>query len=97
MSDDTKNYKRKDEARSVPAQLGYITAKVEDLTTIMDTHVHASATRSDKLEKRMERMEDSINTTKTIIKVVKFVLGAVILIITLKVGDVAGLWHKLFG
>ena len=66
-------------------KIGYLIALTETLIE-----------KTDRLSSRLQKVEDRLSTWSTIIKTLKFISGVVILLLTLKVGSIAGLWHKLF-
>lgn len=66
-------------------KIGYLIALTETLIE-----------KTDRLSSRLHKVEDRLSTWSTIIKTLKFISGVVILLLTLKVGSIAGLWHKLF-
>lgn len=66
-------------------KIGYLIALTETLIE-----------KTERLSSRLQKVEDRLSTWSTIIKTLKFISGVVILLLTLKVGSIAGLWHKLF-
>lgn len=70
---------------SIEEDIGWLKAKIELLLE-----------NQEKNGNRLQNVEEQISLYKTIIKVVKFIGGAIILLLTLKVGDVANLWRHLF-
>lgn len=66
-------------------KIGYLIALTETLIE-----------KTERLSSRLQKVEDRLSTWSTIIKTLKFISGVVILLLTFKVGSIAGLWHKLF-
>lgn len=84
-------------------QLATLAVKQEETAHLLRHFVRDVKTRwsmeDDRHEEHLNRtrkIERDLNMYGTVYRFIKFVGAAFILIITLKIGDVAGLWQQIF-
>jgi len=73
--------------------VGYLKRAVEDLTSMLKKHMEKEDKCREVTNKRLERIEQELNIYKTVYRGVKWFMAIVILILTLRFGDIP----KLFG
>lgn len=71
-------------------KLGYLIAKVEEI----GIDQKALAVKVDALE---QRVNEKLIVMETTLKIFKYLGLALVAVLTLKFGDIPGLWFKLFG
>jgi len=73
--------------------IGYLKRAVEDLTAMIKDHMEQEEDDRKAITKRLKNIEDELNTYKIIYRGLKWVIALVLLIITMKFGDIP----KMFG
>lgn len=78
-------------------QLGYLTALVEQLNEQLKEEKKESAEWREKLNARIQKIEDELSMYKTMVKTLKFLAGALVALLTWKWSVVLDLWQHWRG
>jgi len=73
--------------------IGYLKRAVEDLTDMIKDHMEQEEDDRKAITYRLKKIEDELNTYKIIYRGLKWVIALLMLIITMKFGDIP----KMFG
>jgi len=73
--------------------IGYIKRAIEDMAELINTSVKESRQDRQKLNDRLKKIEAELSVYKTVYRGVKWIFAIVLLILTLRFGDIP----KLFG
>ncbi len=73
--------------------IGYLTRAVEDLSQLIKGHMKTEEEDRKVITTRLKKIEDELNTYKVIYRGIKWTFAVLLLIITMKFGDIP----KLFG
>jgi hypothetical protein len=90
--------------RQADNQIGYVTARVEDLDEKLSFHMTKEEQKIDKLEGRidgleakMDRILEKTQTLKGMFLLLKFLASATFLVFALKFGDIKLAWDIFKG
>lgn len=82
-------------------ELGYLKASVEqnnrsiqELKSAFLEYARKEEENNKKLREDIQKLSDEVNMYKIIIRIAKFLGGVAILLLTLKLGDIANLWEN---
>lgn len=81
---------------SMHAQLAVMITKQDVMMASHQASQEAIHKRFERLEERQAKIEKQLSLWNFTINIVKFAAGALVLLLTLKVGDIGGLFTKLF-
>jgi hypothetical protein len=76
--------------------IGYLKRAVEDMQGLLKHHIKETKEERKELDDRLSKIELQLSVGATMVKTFKFVWFAGILLLTLKLGDIPDLWHKMF-
>lgn len=82
-------------------ELGYLKATVEqnnraiqELKSAFLEYARKEEENTKQLREDIQKLSDEVNMYKIIIRIAKFLGGVAILLLTLKLGDIANLWEN---
>lgn len=81
----------------IKESIGYQLAILERLVEELDAHKKDSAASYAAINKRLQTIEDELSMYKTIIKTLKFVVVAVVSVVTFKWSGVVDAWQVFSG
>lgn len=74
--------------------LGYLMRAVEDLSELVQSHMDREEKDRKDINQRLKKIEDELNVYKTVYRGAKWIFALILLIITLKFGDIPRLFGK---
>lgn len=90
-----------DRRRANDEQMGYLTGKLEEFGEVLKKHLADDAEVLGKIHDKLDKLEDKVSekftTVETTFKVIRFIALAIGAVLTFKFGDVAQIYHSLFG
>lgn len=74
--------------------LGYLMRAVEDLSELVKSHMDREEKDREDINLRLKKIEDELNIYKIVYRGAKWIFALILLIITLKFGDIPRLFGK---
>ena len=76
-------------------QIGYLTKAIEDLASMVKSHMDKEEGDRSKLDARLSKIEEDISLARWIVKVIKVLFWTGVFLLTFKFGDIKTLWTNL--